>query len=89
MPTAFALNALGGAGMRLDGPKSHFWGLGGTCLPTALGTQIEMEEEGVQLAADLEAALIVPDEGRTVVAKFLGEGLKAVRGVDKLEDAIN
>jgi hypothetical protein len=46
-----------------------------------------MEEEGVQLAADLETALLVPDEGRTVVAKVLGERLKTVGGVDELTDA--
>jgi hypothetical protein len=51
------------------------------------GDAVEVEEGGVQLAAELEAALGVPAEGRAVVAAVSGEGGEVPGGVGELEDA--
>ena len=48
---------------------------------------VEVEEGGVQLAAEQEAALGVPAERRAVVAEVAGEGLQVPGGVGEFEDA--
>ncbi len=47
--------------------------------------QVKVKERRVQLAADLEATLVVPEEGRAVEATVLGERDQIVRGVDQFE----
>ena len=51
------------------------------------GEAIEVEEGGVQLAAQQEASLGVPAERRAVVPAVGGEGLQVPRGVCELKDA--
>ena len=52
------------------------------------GQQIQMEEGGVQLTAEQEAAVVVPGK-RWIIAATIGcEGLKFPCGVDQLENAL-
>ena len=46
---------------------------------------IEVEVERVEFAAHEEAALVVPDEGRTVIADILREGLQIPCGVGEFQ----
>ena len=45
------------------------------------GEAVEVEVEGVEAGTQVAAFLLVPDEGRTVVAKIAGEGHHVVGGV--------
>ena len=49
--------------------------------------QIEVEEGGIQLTAQQEAALLVPAEGRAFVAEVAGEGGEVPRRVHQLKHA--
>lgn len=42
---------------------------------------VEVEGECIEFAAHEEAALVVPDEGRTIIADILREGLQIPPGV--------
>lgn len=46
-----------------------------------------MEEERVQLAAQPKAAFGVVEEGRSIVAQILGEGIQVPGGVSELQHA--
>jgi len=59
----------------------------GLLAPLLFAAEVEMEKSGVELAAELKAALFVPLEGRAVVAAVAGEGGEVMGGVDELEDA--
>jgi len=48
---------------------------------------VEMEKRGVEFAAEVEASLLVPAEGRAVMAAIAGEGSKVPGGVDEFQDA--
>ena len=50
------------------------------------GEAVEVEVEGVEAGAQVAALLIVPDEGRAVVAEVAGEGGHVVGGVGEAED---
>ena len=47
--------------------------------------QVQVEEGGVQLAAEQEAALLIPTEGRTVPAAVAGEVTKVLSRVEEFE----
>src|SRR5690606_12578830 len=47
---------------------------------------VEMEEECVQLGTNDRAALLIPAEGRTIVAQVASEGGHVVGGVGEFED---
>lgn len=49
---------------------------------------VEVEVRGVQLGSDLEAAVLVPDERRFLVAEVAGEGDHLVGGVGEFEDSV-
>ena len=40
-------------------------------LPVGLGAQVEVEIEGIQFTADFKSTLLVPDEGRSIIAAVL------------------
>ena len=52
------------------------------------GDAIEMEVGGVELAAQQEAARLVPAERRAVVAAVAGKGLQVPGGVGEFEDPL-
>ena len=47
-----------------------------------------MEVEGVEAGAQVAALLVVPDEGRAVVAEVAGEGGHVVGGVGEAQDVV-
>ena len=59
---------------------------GRTPVAVFLDWQVKVEEGGVQLAAEEEAAVLVPAERWAVPAAFLCEGFEVPRGVRQLED---
>ena len=73
----------------LRGLVAHgaFGDAGGLPLAVGGGRQVEVEEGGVQLAAEQEAALLVPAEGRAVPAAVLRERLQVPRRVGQLQNA--
>ena len=47
--------------------------------------QVKVKERRVQLAADLEASLIIPEEGRAVVAAVVCQGGQIMGSVDEFD----
>ena len=60
---------------------------GALFLPFIGSTEVEVEEGGVQLGAEQEAAVLVPAKRRAVEAAVTGEGLQVPGSVGKFEDA--
>ena len=48
--------------------------------PLFVGAEVEAEEGGVEFAAELEAAFLVPPERGPSIAAVAGEGLQVPRG---------
>ena len=59
----------------------------GLMVPLVLRAEVEVEEGGVQLAPQQEAALLVPAEGRAIPAAVVGEGLQVPGCVGEFENA--
>ena len=47
---------------------------------------VEVEERGVQFAAQKESAVFVPLEGWSIIATVLGKGLEVPGGLDQLKN---
>ncbi len=77
-----AILAMGGDVLALDdGEGLH------DVLHIVAGDAVEVEVGGVEFAAQQEAPLLVPAEGRAVIAAIVGKGLQVPGGVGEFEDA--
>jgi len=72
--------------LALDDGEGAGEGLG-LMVPLVLRAEVEVEEGGVQLAPQQEAALLVPAEGRAIPAAVVGEGLQVPGCVGEFENA--